>query len=72
MSSAVNALLGIRNKLEDPFKRLNWTRKHDPCASNWTGVICYKDTSDGYMHVQELYVHIDTLFLRHSYFVGLL
>ncbi|KAL8516988.1 hypothetical protein ACS0TY_015287 [Phlomoides rotata] len=50
----VNALLAIRNKLEDPSKRLNWTRKHDPCTSNWTGVICSQAKEDGYMHVQEL------------------
>ncbi|KAL8548369.1 hypothetical protein ACS0TY_007618 [Phlomoides rotata] len=50
----VNELLAIRNKLEDPSKRLNWTRKHDPCTSNWTGVICSQAKSDGYMHIQEL------------------
>ncbi|KAL0450882.1 UNVERIFIED_CONTAM: putative LRR receptor-like serine/threonine-protein kinase [Sesamum latifolium] len=50
----VAALLAVRANLNDPYKNLNWTKKHDPCASNWTGVICYLDTTDGYMHVKEL------------------
>ncbi|XP_011095176.1 probable LRR receptor-like serine/threonine-protein kinase At1g06840 isoform X1 [Sesamum indicum] len=50
----VAALLAVRTYLNDPYKNLNWTKKHDPCASNWTGVICYLDTTDGYMHVKEL------------------
>ncbi|KAI3474311.1 hypothetical protein Pfo_029099 [Paulownia fortunei] len=50
----VAALLAVRSKLKDPYKNLNWTKKHDPCASNWIGVICYLNETDGYMHVQEL------------------
>ncbi|XP_042050154.1 probable LRR receptor-like serine/threonine-protein kinase At1g06840 [Salvia splendens] len=50
----VSALLAVRDRLKDPYKNLNWTRKFDPCAANWTGVICYSNTSDGYLHVEEL------------------
>lgn len=51
----VSTLKAIRRQLNDPFKRLNWTRG-DPCTSHWTGVICISDQNDGYLHVQELYV----------------
>lgn len=65
MAGAVNALLEIQKKLEDPYKRLNWTRTHDPCTSNWTGVICSPaDKFDGYMHVQELYALLSLLLLE--------
>ncbi|XP_057804352.1 probable LRR receptor-like serine/threonine-protein kinase At1g06840 [Salvia miltiorrhiza] len=50
----VSALLAVRNKLKDPYKNLNWTRKFDPCASKWTGVICIENETDGYYHVEEL------------------
>ncbi|XP_047945418.1 probable LRR receptor-like serine/threonine-protein kinase At1g06840 [Salvia hispanica] len=50
----VTALLAVRARLKDPYKNLNWTRKFDPCAANWTGVKCYSNTSDGYLHVEEL------------------
>ncbi|KAL7095061.1 hypothetical protein ACP275_10G001600 [Erythranthe tilingii] len=50
----VAALLAVRSNLKDPYKNLNWTRKNDPCTSNWTGVLCYQNETDGYMHVQEL------------------
>nr|QJR84050.1 CARD1-like protein 5 [Phtheirospermum japonicum] len=50
----VDALLAVRSDLNDPYKNLNWSKRHDPCTSNWTGVICYFDEADGYMHVQEL------------------
>ncbi|XP_010522021.1 PREDICTED: probable LRR receptor-like serine/threonine-protein kinase At1g06840 isoform X2 [Tarenaya hassleriana] len=51
----VRALIDIRSSLSDPFRRLrNWGRG-DPCASNWTGVLCFNSTmDDGYLHVQEL------------------
>ncbi|CAL5389033.1 unnamed protein product [Camellia sinensis] len=50
----VAALQAIHGKLQDPLKNLrNWAKK-DPCTSNWTGVICNVDSSDGYLHVQEL------------------
>ena len=52
---AVTALLAVRARLKDPYKNLNWTRKFDPCAANWTGVKCYSNASDGYLHVEELY-----------------
>ncbi|KAL7248755.1 hypothetical protein ACSBR2_003484 [Camellia fascicularis] len=52
--NAVAALQAIHGKLQDPLKNLrNWAKK-DPCTSNWTGVICNVDSSDGYLHVQEL------------------
>ncbi|KAL2500330.1 putative LRR receptor-like serine/threonine-protein kinase [Forsythia ovata] len=53
----VSALLAVRSKLNDPSNNLkNWDKKKDPCASNWTGVICYPDLNitDGYKHVKEL------------------
>ncbi|PIN05672.1 Serine/threonine protein kinase [Handroanthus impetiginosus] len=50
----VAALLAVRSNLNDPYKHLNWTKKYDPCTSNWTGVICFLNNTDGYMHVQEL------------------
>ncbi|KAK4481251.1 hypothetical protein RD792_012134, partial [Penstemon davidsonii] len=49
----VAALLAVRNKLNDPYKNLKWNKKSDPCT-NWTGVICYLNNTDGYMHVEEL------------------
>ncbi|RAL37387.1 hypothetical protein DM860_000081 [Cuscuta australis] len=49
----VGALHSIKESLVDPYENLrNW--KGDPCTSNWTGVICYNATKDGYLHVQEL------------------
>lgn len=58
LPSAVKALLAVYKKLKDPHKNLNWTKKHDPCNSNWMGVICYDTVheTDGYYHVRELYV----------------
>ncbi|GLU14827.1 hypothetical protein SLE2022_313740 [Rubroshorea leprosula] len=50
----VKALRAIRDKLQDPSNNLNWTKSSDPCTSNWTGVFCYLDHSDGYLHVGEL------------------
>ncbi|XP_073289179.1 probable LRR receptor-like serine/threonine-protein kinase At1g06840 [Primulina huaijiensis] len=50
----VTALLGVRRKLNDHFKYLNWSQKHDPCNSHWTGVKCFLNQTDGFMHVQEL------------------
>ncbi|GLT56701.1 hypothetical protein SLA2020_297260 [Shorea laevis] len=55
----VKALRAIHDKLKDPNNNLNWTKSRDPCTSNWTGVICYPDQSDDYLHVGELY---DNLF----------
>ncbi|RVW30362.1 putative LRR receptor-like serine/threonine-protein kinase [Vitis vinifera] len=52
--SEVTALRAIRRKLSDPKKRLNNWKSKDPCASNWTGVICSMNPDDGYLHVQEL------------------
>ncbi|OMP09234.1 hypothetical protein COLO4_05673 [Corchorus olitorius] len=49
-----DALKAIRRKLKDPENHLrNWTGSN-PCATNWTGVICTPDQQDGYRHVQEL------------------
>ncbi|XP_019167009.1 PREDICTED: probable LRR receptor-like serine/threonine-protein kinase At1g06840 isoform X2 [Ipomoea nil] len=51
----VKALRSIRGSLIDPNRNLSNWRAGDPCASNWTGVLCYNDTlSDGYFHVREL------------------
>ncbi|KAK2657768.1 hypothetical protein Ddye_010820 [Dipteronia dyeriana] len=52
--SEVDALRAVRRKLSDSMKNLNSWKKTDPCASNWTGVICTLDSNDGYLHVQEL------------------
>ncbi|KAL8525886.1 hypothetical protein ACS0TY_015208 [Phlomoides rotata] len=51
----VKALRAIKKSLGDPYKHLTrWNRK-DPCASNWTGVVCYNRTfDDSYFHVREL------------------
>ncbi|KAH0905804.1 hypothetical protein HID58_037631 [Brassica napus] len=51
----VRALRAIKESLNDPVQRLrNWGRG-DPCASNWTGVLCWNSTlDDGYLHVKEL------------------
>ncbi|KAH7554647.1 hypothetical protein JRO89_XS12G0252700 [Xanthoceras sorbifolium] len=51
--SSFDALRAVRRKLKDTRKNLNNWKKTDPCASNWTGVICM-DSDDGYLHVQEL------------------
>jgi len=54
---AANALLAVKNSLIDPMKHLSNWNKGDPCAFNWTGVFCSDSTgTDGYFHVQELYV----------------
>ncbi|KAK3142907.1 hypothetical protein QOZ80_4BG0353900 [Eleusine coracana subsp. coracana] len=50
----VNALKAIKGRLIDPVGYLNSWNRGDPCMGNWTRVICYNATSDGYMHVQEL------------------
>nr|GMD69186.1 probable LRR receptor-like serine/threonine-protein kinase At1g06840 [Ipomoea batatas] len=51
----VKALRSIRGSLIDPNRNLSNWRAGDPCASNWTGVLCYNDPlSDGYLHVREL------------------
>ncbi|XP_021865966.2 probable LRR receptor-like serine/threonine-protein kinase At1g06840 isoform X1 [Spinacia oleracea] len=52
----VAALQSLKTKLVDPMNHLvNWRSKGDPCASNWTGVLCYlKLSTDGFFHVREL------------------
>ncbi|KZV50347.1 putative LRR receptor-like serine/threonine-protein kinase, partial [Dorcoceras hygrometricum] len=50
----VTALLGVHRNLNDQFRHLNWSQKHDPCASYWIGVKCFLNQTDGFMHVQEL------------------
>ncbi|WZY79859.1 hypothetical protein YC2023_026243 [Brassica napus] len=50
----VSALHAVRRKLKDPMNHLQDWKKTDPCASNWTGVFCIADPSDGYLHVKEL------------------
>ncbi|PKA61797.1 putative LRR receptor-like serine/threonine-protein kinase [Apostasia shenzhenica] len=51
----VSALRAIRSNLVDPMNNLKTWNNKDPCASNWTGVLCFNKTlADGYLHVQEL------------------
>uniref|UniRef100_A0A1J3H5V9 non-specific serine/threonine protein kinase n=1 Tax=Noccaea caerulescens TaxID=107243 RepID=A0A1J3H5V9_NOCCA len=50
----VSALHAVHRKLKDPMDHLQDWKKTDPCASNWTGVFCVADPSDGFLHVQEL------------------
>ncbi|CAH2074683.1 unnamed protein product [Thlaspi arvense] len=50
----VSALQAVRRKLKDPMYHLQDWKKTDPCASNWTGVLCVADPSDGFLHVKEL------------------
>ncbi|KAK1353128.1 putative LRR receptor-like serine/threonine-protein kinase [Heracleum sosnowskyi] len=54
----VSALRDIKHSLVDPNHNLtNWNHRgrQDPCAFNWTGVLCYNQTlDDGYLHVREL------------------
>ncbi|XP_047337533.1 probable LRR receptor-like serine/threonine-protein kinase At1g06840 [Impatiens glandulifera] len=51
----VKALQAIRKSLIDPNQNLSNWRGNEPCASNWTGVICYNTTKDdGYLHTKEL------------------
>ncbi|OVA13682.1 Protein kinase domain [Macleaya cordata] len=53
--ASVNALLAIKEKLNDPTKHLKSWKKRDPCKSNWRGVFCFDRIGpDGYMHVQQL------------------
>ncbi|KAJ6403463.1 hypothetical protein OIU84_015380 [Salix udensis] len=53
--SEVNALLAVKNNLNDPMKRLSNWNKGDPCTTNWTGVFCHDATGiDGCLHVREL------------------
>ncbi|XP_031372205.1 probable LRR receptor-like serine/threonine-protein kinase At1g06840 isoform X2 [Punica granatum] len=50
----VIALRAVCRQLKDPRKGLRSWRKGDPCTSNWTGVFCYFNSNDGYLHVQQL------------------
>ncbi|XP_010543142.2 PREDICTED: probable LRR receptor-like serine/threonine-protein kinase At5g37450 [Tarenaya hassleriana] len=50
----VSALRAARRGLGDPMNNLGDWKNTDPCSSNWTGVFCFSDPSDGYLHVQEL------------------
>ncbi|KAG7543616.1 Leucine-rich repeat-containing N-terminal plant-type [Arabidopsis thaliana x Arabidopsis arenosa] len=50
----VSALQYVHRKLKDPLNHLQDWKKTDPCASNWTGVICIPDPTDGFLHVKEL------------------
>ncbi|OMP08585.1 hypothetical protein CCACVL1_01105 [Corchorus capsularis] len=49
-----DALKAIRRELQDANKHLRNWKGRDPCATNWTGVICTPELADGYQHVQEL------------------
>ncbi|XP_076933592.1 putative LRR receptor-like serine/threonine-protein kinase At1g06840, partial [Bidens hawaiensis] len=51
----VTALRQIRQSLFDEDNNLNNWRRGDPCASNWTGVLCFNTTlNDSFFHVREL------------------
>ncbi|CAN0913783.1 Probable LRR receptor-like serine/threonine-protein kinase At1g06840 [Linum grandiflorum] len=50
----VTALNAIRASLNDPQNFLRNWQGIDPCALNWTGVICSPSADDGYLHVHEL------------------
>ncbi|CAN1228286.1 Probable LRR receptor-like serine/threonine-protein kinase At5g37450, partial [Linum perenne] len=52
--SAVTALNAVRSSLNDPQNYLRNWEGIDPCALNWTGVICSPSSDDGYLHVHEL------------------
>lgn len=64
---AVSALHAVHRKLKDPMDHLQDWKKTDPCASNWTGVFCIADPSDGFLHVQELYVGTFYTFVVNQY-----
>ncbi|GAB2267627.1 hypothetical protein Dimus_002608 [Dionaea muscipula] len=52
----VSSLRSIGRSLIDPFGHLKSWNNGDPCADNWTGVLCFDSTGtdDGYLHVHEL------------------
>ncbi|KAH6766091.1 Leucine-rich repeat protein kinase family protein [Perilla frutescens var. hirtella] len=51
----VIALRSIKKSLSDPNGNLRNWKSGDPCASNWTGVICHITTpDDGFLHVTQL------------------
>ncbi|KAH6814183.1 Leucine-rich repeat protein kinase family protein [Perilla frutescens var. frutescens] len=51
----VIALRSIKKSLSDPNGNLHNWKSGDPCASNWTGVICHITTpDDGFLHVTQL------------------
>ncbi|KAI3806230.1 hypothetical protein L1987_22129 [Smallanthus sonchifolius] len=51
----VTALRVIRENFIDLESRLSNWGLGDPCASNWTGVLCFNTTQDdNYLHVREL------------------
>ncbi|CAN1228274.1 Probable LRR receptor-like serine/threonine-protein kinase At1g06840 [Linum perenne] len=52
--SEVTALNAVRSSLNDPQNYLRNWEGIDPCALNWTGVICSPSSDDGYLHVHEL------------------
>lgn len=53
--SQVSALLAVKSSLVDRMRHLNWNKGRDPCASNWTGVLCFDTIGpNGYLHVREL------------------
>ncbi|CAN8254628.1 unnamed protein product [Cochlearia groenlandica] len=53
--SEVSALREIKKSLTDPMRNLSNWAKGDPCKSNWTGIICFKNSQDdGHFHIQEL------------------
>uniref|UniRef100_A0A1J3GQR3 non-specific serine/threonine protein kinase n=1 Tax=Noccaea caerulescens TaxID=107243 RepID=A0A1J3GQR3_NOCCA len=51
----VNALRQIKRSLIDPTRNLSKWEKGDPCNTNWTGIVCFKNPhDDGHFHIQEL------------------
>ncbi|CAA7046249.1 unnamed protein product [Microthlaspi erraticum] len=53
--SEVSALREIKRSLIDPMINLSNWGKGDPCKTNWTGIVCFKNPhDDGHFHIQEL------------------
>ncbi|KAF3794375.1 putative LRR receptor-like serine/threonine-protein kinase [Nymphaea thermarum] len=55
----LSALRAIKKSLVDPLGKLKNWGSGDPCKPNWNGIFCFNSTSsDGYLHVREVYLHI--------------
>ncbi|XP_074322556.1 putative LRR receptor-like serine/threonine-protein kinase At1g06840 isoform X2 [Apium graveolens] len=56
--SQVSALLAVKSSLNDQMNRLNdWKKGRDPCASNWTGIVCSETIgTNGYLDVRKIHL----------------
>ncbi|KAI9107954.1 hypothetical protein K1719_020827 [Acacia pycnantha] len=61
LPSEVKALVQIKKSLIDPKNHLRNWNKGDPCASNWTGVLCFNGVETEYFQVRELYLMTSNL-----------